>query len=137
MSTRRIFLDASYLLALELTNDQNHQAAQSHWQQVIMDLSSFITTSYIFDEVVTYFNSRNHHAKARQVGNQLLLSPSVQFIHVDESLFSLGWEYFQQYEDKRYSLTDSISFIVMQQHNIQVAYTFDQHFTQAGFQKEP
>ncbi|WP_292859314.1 hypothetical protein [Nostoc sp. LPT] len=35
MPTRKIFLDTSYLLKLELANDQNHQAAQAHWQQVI------------------------------------------------------------------------------------------------------
>ena len=53
MPTRKIFLDTSYLLALELANDQNHQAAQAHWQQVINTLPAFVTTSYIFDEVVT------------------------------------------------------------------------------------
>ncbi|MUL37088.1 type II toxin-antitoxin system VapC family toxin [Gloeocapsopsis dulcis] len=137
MPIHKVFLDTSYLLALELANDQNHQAAQTHWQQVITNTRSFVTTSYIFDEVVTYFNSRNHHAKAVQVGNRLLLSPSVQLVHVDQALFYLGWAYFQQYQDKQYSLTDSISFVVMQQYDIQVAYTFDQHFTQAGFQKEP
>jgi predicted nucleic acid-binding protein len=137
MPTHKVFLDTSYLLALELANDQNHQAAQAHWRQIITNANVFVTTSYIFDEVVTYFNSRNHHAKAVQVGNYLLLSPSVQLVHVDETLFYLGWTYFQQHKDKQYSLTDSISFIIMQQYDIQVAYTFDQHFTQAGFQKEP
>ncbi|WP_017651609.1 type II toxin-antitoxin system VapC family toxin [Fortiea contorta] len=137
MPTRKIFLDTSYLLALELANDQNHQVAQTHWHQVITASPAFVTTSYIFDEVVTYFNSRNHHAKAVQVGNLLLLSPSVQFVHVDEVLFYVGWAYFQQHQDKGYSLTDCISFMVMQKHGIETAYTFDQHFVQAGFQKEP
>lgn len=87
--------------------------------------------------MVTYFNSRHYHEKAVQVGNYLLLSPSVQVVHVDEVLFYLGWAYFQQHQDKHYSLIDAVSFVVMQQHDIQIAYTFDQHFTQAGFQKEP
>jgi uncharacterized protein len=77
MPVRKIFLDTSYLLALELANDQNHQAAQVHWQQAITIAPPFVTTSYIFDEVVTYFNSRHHHDKAVQVGSYLLLSPSV------------------------------------------------------------
>jgi predicted nucleic acid-binding protein len=42
-----------------------------------------------------------------------------------------------KYQDKRYSLTDCISFVVMQQRGIQTALAFDQHFTQAGFQREP
>ena len=132
-----VFIDTSYLLALELANDQNHQAAKKHWQQVVASLPTLVTTSYVFDEVVTYFNSRNYHAKAVQVGNRLLLSPSVQLIHVDEALFDSGWKYFQQHQDKQYSLTDCISFVVMQQRSIDIAFTFDKHFVQAGFQKEP
>jgi predicted nucleic acid-binding protein len=132
-----IFLDTSYLLALEIANDQNHQAARAHWQQIVKALPLLITTSYVFDEVVTYFNSRGHHAKAVQVGNSLLRSPSVQFIHVGEALLYAGWGYFQQHQDKRYSLTDCISFFVMQQQGIFTALTFDRHFVQAGFQKVP
>ena len=59
------FIDTGYLLALELANDQNYQAAKNHWQQLTTDLPTLVTTSYIFDEVVTYFNSRGHHQKAK------------------------------------------------------------------------
>ena len=133
----KAFLDTSYLLALELTKDQNHPAAKQHWQSISQSPPPFGTTSYVFDEVVTYFSSRGYHAKAVQVGNSLLLSPSVEFIHVDSALFYEAWEYFQQHEDKDYSLTDCISFIVMRRLGINTAFTFDGHFTQAGFNKEP
>jgi len=95
-----VFIDTSYLLALELTNDQNHQLAKTHWQQVVTSIPTLVTTSYVFDEVVTYFNSRGYHAKAVQVGNSLLFSPSIELISVDETLFYTGWNYFQQYQDK-------------------------------------
>jgi predicted nucleic acid-binding protein len=131
------FVDTAYWLALELANDQNHQTAVTHWQQLIVQLPLLVTTSYVFDEVVTYFNNRGHHQKAVQVGYSLLHSPSVELIQVDENLFHVGWDYLQQYQDKRYSLTDCISFVVMQQRGIQTAVTFDQHFTQAGFHRVP
>jgi uncharacterized protein len=132
-----VFLDTGYLLALELSNDQNHQAARRHWQGAINSLPPLVTTSYVFSEVVTFFNSRSHHMKAVQIGNNLLRSPSVQLIHIDEQLFHLGWAYFQQHQDKMYSLTDCISFVVMQKLGIRTAFTFDKHFVQAGFQKVP
>ena len=132
-----VFVDTGYLFALEIANDQHHQAAAQHWHSIARVLPRLVTTSYAFDEVVTFFNSRGQHAKAMQVGNNLLQSPSVQFIHVDTALFDAGWAYFQRYQDKRYSLTDCISFIVMQQLSIQRAFAFDQHFVQAGFIKEP
>jgi uncharacterized protein len=132
-----VFLDTGYVLALELFNDQNHRAAVKHWRSLRKRLPPLVTTSYVFDEVVTYFNSRGYHAKAVEVGNRLLTSPSVQFVQVDERLFKEGWQYFQLHKDKDYSLTDCISFVVMKMLRIETAFAFDQHFVQAGFQKLP
>ena len=86
-----VFVDTGYLFALEIANDQHHQAATQHWQGIVTALPRLVTTSYVFDEVLTFFNSRGQHAKAMQVGNNLLQSPSVQFIHVDTALFYEGW----------------------------------------------
>ena len=132
-----VFVDTGYLLALELANDQNHQSAIDHWQRVVTSLPPLVTTSYIFDEVVTFFNSRGYHSKAVEVGTRLLRSPSVRLVHVDEALFNEGWVFLRQHRDKNYSLTDCISFIVMQKFGITVAYAFDRHFVQAGFSNEP
>lgn len=132
-----VFIDTSYLLALELANDGNHHAALEHWHGVVAALPALVTTSCVFGEVVTFFNSRGYHAKAVQVGNSLLHSPSVQLIHVDHAVFHEGWAYFQQHQDKDYSLTDCISFVVMQKLEINAAFAFDKHFVQAGFTKEP
>lgn len=132
-----VFLDTGYVLALELSNDQNHRAAVTHWRGLRKRLPPLVTTSYVFAEVVTYFNSRGHHAKAVEVGDRLLTSPSVQFVQVDEGLFTEGWHYFQQYQDKDYSLTDCISFVVMKSFKLEIAFAFDQHFMQAGFKKTP
>ncbi len=96
-----------------------------------------ITTTYIFNEVVTFFNSRNLHYKAVEVGNRLLESPDIELIEIEQTLFNQGWEYFQKHKDKSYSLTDCLSFIVMQQREIVTALTLDNHFYQAGFKIIP
>jgi predicted nucleic acid-binding protein len=132
-----VCVDTGYLFALEITNDQQHQAAIQHWQGIVAALPRLVTTSYVFDEVVTFFNSRGQHTKALQVGSNLLQSPSVQFIHVDTALFYEGWAYFQRHQDKDYSLTDCLSLLVMQKLGIRTAFPFAQHFVQAGFTKEP
>ena len=133
----QVFLDTSYLLALELGDDQHHQVASRHWRQAKRRLPLLVTTSYVFNETVTYFNSRGYHTKAVTVGNMLLHSPSVRLIHVDEPLFFAGWAYLQQHQDKSYSLTDCISFVAMHNAGLTTAFTFDQHFVQAGFLREP
>jgi predicted nucleic acid-binding protein len=40
-----VFIDTSYLLALELANDQNHPAAVRHWRQTVAALPRLVTTS--------------------------------------------------------------------------------------------
>jgi hypothetical protein len=54
-------------------------------------------------EALPPFNSRRQHAKAIQVGNNLLQSQSVQFMHVDTALFYKEWAYFQRHQDEDYS----------------------------------
>jgi len=58
-------------------------------------------------------------------------------VPVTEELFSAGWRRFQDRSDKRYSLTDCISFIVMERRGLEKALAFDQHFEQAGYKTLP
>ena len=134
---KTLFLDASYVIALEASDDQNHKAASQHWRKILKAPPQLVTTSYVFDEVVTFFNSRGRHEKAVEVGRNLIQADSIELIYVDEALFYEGWEYLQKHKDKTYSLTDCISFVVMKQGGIKAALTFDRHFTQAGFDKLP
>jgi len=132
-----LFLDANYVVALEVSDDQHHDTAAQHWATFIESPFSLVTTSYVLDEIVTFLNRRRQHAKALKTGNNLLTASHIQMIHVDEALFYEGWRYFEQYEDKTFSLTDCISFVIMKRLGIIEALTFDRHFTQAGFVKLP
>ena len=131
------FLDTSYLLALELKNDQNHAVAVDHWRRVSASALSLVTTSYVFDETVTFFNSRGYHSKAVEIGSALLHSPSVRLVLVYQLLFREAWTYFQQHPDKTYSLTDCVSFMVLRKLGMDTVFAFDRHFIQAGFKTEP
>jgi predicted nucleic acid-binding protein len=132
-----LLLDAGYIIALEASDDQNHRAASQHWRKILKSPPRLVTTSYVFDEIVTFFNSRGQHEKAVEVGSNIIQTDSIELIHVDEALFYEGWEYLQKYKDKTYSLTDCISSVVMEQRGIKAALAFDRHFTQAGFSKLP
>ena len=131
------FLDTSYVIALEIVNEDNHQVVLQHWQTLAISQPSLVTSTYIFDEIVTFFNSRNLHYKAVEIGNRLIESPEIELIEIEQKLFNQGWLYFQKYADKSYSLTDCLSFIIMQENNITQALTLDHHFVQAGFKKFP
>ena len=131
-----MFVDTGYLIALEDMADENHLAAQEHWAS-FRERSFLLTSSYVLDEVVTFFNVRGKHDKAHELGQTLLLSPSMTLIHVDETLLRRGFALLSERQDKRYSLTDCVSFVVMQERGMSIAFTFDRHFVQEGFVKLP
>lgn len=134
---RAVFLDASYVIALEWTDDQSHSAAVNHWPAVERSGKRLVTTSFIVDEVVTFFAARGLHGKAVEAGEWLMSSPSIDVISVDEDLLRDGFEYLKRRVDKRYSLTDCISFVVMDSLEIGEALAFDAHFERAGFTRLP
>lgn len=131
------FFDSSYILALEIKNEDAHQQVLQNWVSLAKSTPFLVTTTYIFDEVVTFFNSRNLHYKAAEVGNRLLESPELELIDIHRELFNQGWQYFQKPKDKSYSITDCLSFIVMEKRKIVTALTLDKHLIQAGFKILP
>ena len=133
-----LFLDTSYLIAVENADDQYHKIASKHWRDLLKSSPwSLVTSSYVLVEVVTLLNNRRLHSKAVELGNSLLSSRLFNIVHVDEELFYEAWDYFQKHKDKTFSLTDCVSFVLMKKLEITEALTFDKHFVQAGFVKLP
>lgn len=131
------FLDTGFFIAPESADDQHHAAAIAAWRDIRKRQVAYVTTSYVFDEVVTFFNNRGHHAKAVEIGEALFSSRIATLVHVDESVFAEAWREFAHQSDKRYSLTDCTSFVIMKRLRIKTALAFDKHFTQAGFERLP
>ena len=55
----------------------------------------------------------------------------MKIVFVD-TLFHRARELFRERPDKQWGITDCISFVVMQEHDVTEALTADQHFEQAG-----
>ena len=132
-----VFLDTSYLLALELARDQHHARALQYQRSLAGKQPAIVTSSFVLEEIATFLNSRGFHSQAVAAGNQILYSSDIQVVYVEETLLERSWTYFQQHTDKRYSLTDCTSFVIMDDLQISHALTFDKHFIQAGFKTLP
>lgn len=72
-----VFIDTGYLLALEIANDQHHFLAQQHWKTILQTYPQFVTSSFVFDETVTFLNSRGYHNTAKRMGIFLMHSQTV------------------------------------------------------------
>jgi predicted nucleic acid-binding protein len=84
---------------------------------------------------MAFLVSRGMHAVASEVGTFLL--DGTHMVHVDEPLARAGFDLLRRRPDKTYSLTDCVSFVLMQNLGITEALAFDAHFTQAGFVRLP
>ena len=65
--------------------------------------------------------------------DDLRKNPDVQVVPANDALFDEGVQLFANRLDKEWSLTDCISFVVMEQNGLTEALTGDHHFEQAGF----
>jgi predicted nucleic acid-binding protein len=57
----------------------------------------------------------------------------VEIVPLSEDLYQRALLLFAERGDKEWSLVDCLSFVVMQDRDIQAALTTDRHFQQAGF----
>ena len=59
--------------------------------------------------------------------------PDLRIVPLEQTLWERGWDLYRKRPDKAWSLTDCVSFAVMQASGLTDALTADEHFCQAGF----
>ena len=59
--------------------------------------------------------------------------PAVEIIALNDTVYSDALELFAQHQDKEWSLTDCLSFVVMRDKGLTESLSADHHFEQAGF----
>ncbi|MFA7235342.1 MAG: PIN domain-containing protein [Phycisphaeraceae bacterium] len=125
----RVFADTSYFIAVLAPDDANHVEAKK-WSD---HLPVVVTTAWVMTELAAYLAAPYNRALFHAIIASLRNSPSVQFIPASQELFDRGIGLYAARSDKAWSLTDCISFIVMQREGLADALTADRHFSQAGF----
>ena len=126
----RVFADTFYFLALLNQNDAAHgqaiQFSESHDPAIL-------TTAWVLTELANGLSRSAHRGAFGRLLNSLKADPHTVIVPPTESLFEKGVERYCARPDKEWSLTDCISFIVMEEHGLTDALTADHHFEQAGF----
>ncbi|MCK4848270.1 MAG: type II toxin-antitoxin system VapC family toxin [Candidatus Heimdallarchaeota archaeon] len=130
-----IFIDTGAFYASKVANDMNHPSAIKIEKKISEGkYGKMITTNYVLDELHTLLRERVPHDQAIQIGDTIRISPNIRVIWILEALEEKSWKHFKKYQDKTYSFTDCTSFTIMQTLGIDIAFTYDSHFEQTGFQ---
>ena len=127
---RVAFADTSFYQALLNPKDRWHSAA--------VDLSDnfcghVLTSEYVLCELGALMSHGHLRGLFLELVRALEFAPHVEIVPASHEHFDAGLSLFSSRSDKEWSLTDCVSFALMQMHDIGEALTCDRHFEQAGF----
>lgn len=126
-----IFVDTSGWYAAIVRKDHDHGAAKQFLTNNNLPL---MTSDYVMDETVTLLQSRIGHKHAVSFLDALQTSRKIQLIYLTPLQIAETIKLFRNRHDKGWSFTDCSSFVLMHEYRIRIAFAFDGHFQQAGFQ---
>ena len=125
-----VFADTYYYLALLNEADEDHLRVVAWTAQFD---GRIVTTDAVLTEVADGLSRGPGRGAAVRLIRDLLRDPAVTVVEVNRRLFERGLDLYENRPDKDWSLTDCISFVVMERERIDHALTADHHFQQAGF----
>lgn len=91
------------------------------------------TTRWGLMEVADGLADSAQRTRVRAWFERLESDPLMRVIGFDDALFQRGLALYDERPDKKWSLTDCISFVVMKDEGLTEALTGDGHFEQSGF----
>jgi predicted nucleic acid-binding protein len=123
------FADTFYFIALVNRRDAAHQRVL----EFAKSRRQLVTTGWVLAEVLDGLSEPLYRNRVVLMLDALARSPETLIIPASEELFTQGYTLYRRHEDKSWSLTDCISFVVMREQGLSDALTGDHHFEQAGF----
>ncbi len=130
LSLQEAFADTSFGIALLIKQDQYHGQAQK-WSVRIT--GRITTTVPVLLETANALARPSWRTHMVALLDHLQQRQDVHVIAFAPELWQRALNLYRQRMDKAWSLTDCISFLVMQDTGLVDALTADEHFRQAGF----
>jgi predicted nucleic acid-binding protein len=111
-------------------SDRDHHSALEHSQGQTQGL---VTTTWVLVEFADAFCAIASRGRAARFIRGLRAEPYIEVIPLTRDQFDRALDLYERRADKDWSLTDCLSFLVMDDRGIRDALTADHHFEQAGF----
>jgi predicted nucleic acid-binding protein len=128
----RIFVDTSAYYAAVDGRDASHPVVSATMRQLLAERRQFVTTNVVLFELHGLLLNRIGRRVALETIGDLRAGQSI--VRVRERDERRAEEILTHYDDKDFSLTDALSFAVMERLGIRVAFSLDRHFAQFGWE---
>lgn len=130
-ASRRVLVDTSACYALTDADETDHSATRRVREQLIGEQRPLFTTNFVLAETHALVPARLGRIP-RQVLSAIEQSHTT-VVRVSVRDESRARAIIDRYDDKNVSLTDALSFAVMERPGIPTAFTLDHNFAQYGF----
>lgn len=124
-----IFLDTSAIYALADRADANHDRAREQFESALESGAEIATHNYTLIESLALLQARLGLPSARAFAESI---DSYRVIWVNDELHRAAAKRWSQGR-RAISFVDQVSFLVMERHDIEIAFAFDPDFERAGF----
>jgi uncharacterized protein len=133
-----ILVDTGAWYALTDPQERHHGHAVAMFGRLTKgEHGRMVTSDYILDETYTLLRMRLGVEPVKLLRELLEQSSSIQVVRISDNDFERSVDLMLAHEDKRWSLTDCTSFVIMRELEIGGAFTFDHNFAEAGFRIVP
>lgn len=125
-----VFVDTSFLIAIQVVRDAKHLEARTLWRA---GTDRLVTTNHVVGETWTGLRRRAGHPAASTFYRAVTTEPKLSIIAVSAELERIAWRWLLQRDEREYSFVDATSFALMRDMKITEALAFDGDFSAAGF----
>jgi hypothetical protein len=128
------FADTSFWIAVSQKTDQYHGRA-SAWSDYLVKRDAFILTTeaVLWEWMNALANSTTRRSTAEGY-RRCHQDTQIEVVPFAVDIIAAASRLYEARTDKEWSLTDCLSFLVMEQRQVLRALTTDHHFRQAGFE---
>ena len=126
-----VFADSSGLFAFLVQDDYMHVRAKAVFQSFAEDNTQLLTSSYVLVETTALLQRRVGVDAVLEFHNKI--QPLLDVIWVDDHWHEKAINRLITLNQKKVSLVDRLSFIIMEAREISTVFSFDNHFEKNGF----
>ena len=134
--TTSLFADTSALLAIFIPREEHHVEARRIYQAARAAGRPILSSTDVFNELVTLLRKRAGAEAAVRVGDALLQG-AIRFVSVGADIRARAWALFKAHRWPGLSMTDCGSSAIVTSHRIPEVFTFDDDFRKLGHDTLP
>jgi hypothetical protein len=132
-SRQPVFLDTSFVIAIDNHDDPHHAKAEAIAQALRNQRRLVFLHWGILLEIGDGYGRLKRRERGMKLLNMFTTLEEYRVVSITKSLMNGALRLFHSRPDKEWGLTDCVSFALMEREGIKEALTADPHFRQAGF----